>query len=1204
MHLIQISLLAILYFVAGQASFSLSVSHNIVTLVVFAAEGFALAAVILLGKRVWSGVFLGQLVLALYNGLAWELALGIAVINSIEAIIGVTLFQRFALQPTFTKIRDVLGLLGLIFLVLQPFSATLGSLLLWANGVIATPNLGISWFSWWFGNGLGQLLITPLLLTLCNRQKKNQAKWQTGYWVTLIALLIIILLISKTLFDSVPLLFALSIPLLILIAAFNSIATVNLATLVIASVALVFTKQMSGIFVQGNMTLLLDLNIYLLGMMLTGQFIAALLAEHQQVQMNEQAAVDRLQKIAHYAPGMVYQFRLDNNGRSSFPYVSKGITTLFGLNPEQVIDDASLLFWCIHSDDRQKLMNSLLHSAKKLTVWHHEFRVQREDGTVTWLAGHSVPQREEGAVLWYGAIIDITERKQAELALRASQIDIIKFKETEQQLQESEQKLKAIFDILGVGIAITDEQGNIVDCNKSSEAILGLSKQDHLYRNYASNDWQIIRPDLTKMPPDEFASVQALQNKTTVSNVEMGFVKTDGEITWLSVSAVPLCIKGYGVVISYVDITAYKHIENALRASEYRLRETINLMPLSIFIKDAQSRMIMMSRACEEQWGIGFSQLENTTGSHIFPPEQMAIFLAADNQVFADKKEIDFEEMIWNCELQANRMVHTYKKPVFNQAGQPEYLIGLCVDITDAKQHAELLTQAKIDAEQANQAKSDFLANMSHEIRTPMNGIIGLTQLLLDTPLSVQQRAYLTKIAESSRLLLGVINGILDFSKIEAGYLDIEQVEFNLHELLENINSLFSPNATEKGLDFNIDIEPNTPCHLIGDPLRLQQILNNLIHNAIKFTHEGGVILTVQTLSNHQNEARLAFTVQDTGIGIADSYRKQLFEPFVQADSSITRRFGGTGLGLSISQRLLQLMDSDFRVDSILGNGTRFSFELLLKIATVHQQQTSPLATIKHSADCQSLSGSRLLVAEDNPVNQLVIKGFLQRLNIVADIANDGHEALQLLAQNSYDGVLMDIQMPNMDGIKATENIRQQPRFSQLPVIALTAGVTQEERGKYQKCGMNDLVAKPVDFEELVSVLCHWIGKPHVGDNAAASPLLFEEYPQLQREKLFQLQKDLGNEFPRFLTLYTDHSKNLLATIHASLADNDLKQVAMSLHSFRGMCGTMGGIRLFHLCKQAETMAETGQISTQLISDIETESLALDSAIKQVLSNR
>jgi PAS domain S-box-containing protein len=172
--------------------------------------------------------------------------------------------------------------------------------------------------------------------------------------------------------------------------------------------------------------------------------------------MNEQAAVDRLQKIAHYAPGMVYQFRLDNNGRSSFPYVSKGITTLFGLNPEQVIDDASLLFWCIHSDDRQKLMNSLLHSAKKLTVWHHEFRVQREDGTVTWLAGHSVPQREEGAVLWYGAIIDITERKQAELALRASQIDIIKFKETEQQLQESEQKLKAIFDILGVGIAITD----------------------------------------------------------------------------------------------------------------------------------------------------------------------------------------------------------------------------------------------------------------------------------------------------------------------------------------------------------------------------------------------------------------------------------------------------------------------------------------------------------------------------------------------------------------------------------------------------------------------------------------------------------------------------------------------------------------------------------------------------------------------------
>jgi|GEM_PF-33113 len=419
---------------------------------------------------------------------------------------------------------------------------------------------------------------------------------------------------------------------------------------------------------------------------------------------------------------------------------------------------------------------------------------------------------------------------------------------------------------------------------------------------------------------------------------------------------------------------------------------------------------------------------------------------------------------------------------MFNEARQPIGIVGSSRDITDRKRAEAALMVAKEQAEAASQAKGEFLANMSHEIRTPMNAVLGFTHLALKTDLSRKQHDYLEKIQSAAHSLLGIINDILDFSRIEAGMLELEQVPFPLDRVLATISAMMTLTAEEKGLSLHFRLAPEVPCHLVGDSLRLEQVLLNLINNAIKFTEMGEVSVTVEVVDRSGDLVWLRFAVRDTGIGISPEQQSRLFEAFTQADSSITRRYGGTGLGLAICRRLVALMGGRLGLESIHGVGSTFAFIVSFPIAEAafdsHSAEVPALMEPAASAPLPlPFTGIRVLVAEDNEINQQVARELLEGLGLTVDIAANGINAIKLLIEHDHDyaAVLMDLQMPELDGYEATRVIRTMLANTDLPIIAMTAHAMEAERQRCLDVGMNDHLAKPIVPELLQATLNRWL---------------------------------------------------------------------------------------------------------------------------------
>lgn len=885
----------------------------------------------------------------------------------------------------------------------------------------------------------------------------------------------------------------------------------------------------------------------------------------------------QLETITESIPSTVYQMHWCSNVERRFTFLSSACIATLGFHRDEVLDHFERVAECIISEDRTVIIEALSGKSRKGLQWTEEFRYRHPIGNIRWLqAGAHGDLQSDGCIIWNGYLMDITDRKQID-----------------KELEEREAHFRALFDNAGIGIVNVDDRGNILDCNEQFSLYMQLDV-DHI-KSCSFFDFQ-HHEDRDK-GRDVFAKLS--EDGTDNICTDLRLLNQSGECIWM-------------------DMTLTK--------------------------------------------------LQDKHG------ELTSIVLSMAN-------------------------------------------------ITSLKLLSEELKLAKDSADAANQAKSDFLANMSHEIRTPMNAIIGMSQLCLQTELDSKQQNYVQKIDRASKSLLGIINDILDFSKIEAGKLDIESVPLQLDTLLEDLSDMFSVKAADKRLELLFAVAPNIPRQLQGDPLRLSQVLINLMSNAIKFTDQGEVLLSISLLEQTDDDILLKFSVRDNGIGLTEEQRNKLFKSFTQADTSTTRKYGGTGLGLAICKQLVELMGGEIGVESQFGNGSTFFFTVrlcitdkkLLKVkqevegmrvlvvddnATARdimrttlesmgfkvdsvksgaeaiercQQQDYPVALIdwlmpeidgltaaetilseqdnppkilivsahvnsefieriEHSQIAgyitkpisasrlldgimsslgrdgtmpvrrqgseigqellAQLRGKHILLVEDNDMNQEVATEFLEQVGVVLSIADNGQIALEKLATQSFDLVLMDCQMPIMDGYQATQKLRQMPGLDKLPVIAMTANAMAGDREMCLRAGMNDHIAKPIEVARLYQVLLEYLGNSDkvfsltdFESNESEEGIFWPQHEALDIDKGLQLVQNSVRLYRKIFDRFYSGKIHIAEEIGAALSRNEVDDAIRYAHTLKGVSGNLCSPELVSLAAEIESKlidSPTADVSGEL----------------------
>jgi len=730
---------------------------------------------------------------------------------------------------------------------------------------------------------------------------------------------------------------------------------------------------------------------------------------------------------------------------------------LFGFHPGEW--PVSLQAWQerIHPDDREEIAGKLTRFRAGLTDFKAEYRIIWPDGSIRWIADRGQTALDSdgevrGAI---GVCCDITEQKIADERLRAS-----------------EELFRGLSAASPVGIFRADLNGQIEYVNPRGEQIWNMNQADILGLGWTA-----------RLHPEDLAPLLSGWTDATLAGREYEhdyrLVMPDGAIRWVHGRAAVLrdsARRPVGTVGTVEDFTDRKLAEQELRRLQSLLQLAIDTMPQRLFWKDRNSIYLGCNQAFARD--AGCLRPEDVIGKDDFQivHRGRAEIYRADDQLVMNSG-IGISSLSEELPLAngINGWVRTTKVPLRDEAGLIIGVLGVYEDIT-AQKLAELdLRRTKDAAEAAAQAKGDFLANMSHEIRTPLNGVLGMVSLLLDSPLSAEQRSWAETAQASGEVLLSLLNNVLDLSKAEAGKLVMEHVSFNLRETIAQCLELFDVEAKGKGLALEMDYPKGLPSNFIGDPSRVRQVLLNYVANAVKFTETGSVRVQAMVLSTTPGAMELRLEVADTGVGISEEAQARLFQRFIQADGSTTRRFGGTGLGLSIVKRMTELMGGSVGLESEPGRGSRFWVDLAFPIAA--QKPALPVSD-SGTGIVMPATSRRVLLAEDNKTNQLVATRLLEKLGYEVDLAPDGREAVRLWLAGGHDLVLMDGQMPELDGYEATAEIRKLERekgMERTPIIALTAHALFGDRERCLAAGMDDYLSKPVGIEALRRALESWL---------------------------------------------------------------------------------------------------------------------------------
>ncbi len=734
---------------------------------------------------------------------------------------------------------------------------------------------------------------------------------------------------------------------------------------------------------------------------------------------------------------------------------------LWGYRPGEFDGSYEAFARRLHPDDRDGVSQQIALARNSRQPYRHLLRVVWPDGSVHWINGRGEFEYDaEGQPLHMrGMVIDITDTIQALARLR-----------------QSEERLALATEGAGIGIWHWDIVRDLVEVSSLCQQHLALPDGAALsYPLFLS----VLHPDdRDRIDQSVQAAVREHQNYAT----EYRVLHDDGSQRWIEAAGRALYdAAGKAVALIGItrDITERKLIEENLQESERRFRNLFEHLPIAYQSLDIQGRWLDANQKLADL--LGFATPDELLGRD---------FIDYWDDTIKDQFHCQYDDFKLNQLVEGELLLHrTDGQPINVQiAGRIQrdadgrFLRTHCilVDMTERRAMENEILALNADLEikvaertrqlaAANAAKSQFLASMSHEIRTPMNAVLGLAQLLEYEPLTEDQLQMVHRINSAGRSLLGIINDILDYSKIEAGQLSVEQRPFKLPDLLSHIDSLMGPVAQGKGLNLRLKDDATMSGRLSGDALRIEQVLINLVGNALKFTEQGGVTIRVAPVNVTEASARLRFEIQDTGIGMSPEAVAKLFQPFTQADSGIARRFGGTGLGLSISKRLVELMGGEIGVTSTSGVGSTFWFELPFDRLPDEDQPETSAAEVKGPR----LQGLRLLVVDDSQINLYLAERVLKREGAEITLMKDGQQALEALRAQpqGYDLVLMDIQMPVMDGLTATRAIREELGLDTLPVIALTAGVLAEEKQNALDAGVNDFLPKPMDLDLMATMI-------------------------------------------------------------------------------------------------------------------------------------